>query len=224
MPDIASLLHIQPGITSIIGSGGKTTLMMTLARALAQQGTVIITTSTRILPPEGIPYVSGEDDETVQKMLAASSVLCVASRYPSGKLGAPACSFDHLAQLADFVLVEADGSRGLPLKAHASHEPAVPGGSNQTLCVVGGDGFYRPLQSVCHRAEIFAALAEIPLSSIVTPAQAAAVINREGYAQSILINKVETPERWMYAREFAGETSLPVFSGSLQRGVIECLW
>lgn len=223
MPDIATLLHIQPGITSIIGSGGKTTLMMTLARELSQQGTVIITTSTQILPPDHIPHVSGLDDETVQKKLSARPVLCVASQHTSGKLGAPVCSFDHLTQLADFVLVEADGSRGLPLKAHASHEPVIPANSTQILCVVGADGFYRPLQSVCHRAEVFASLAGISLSAIVTPAQVAAVINREGFAQSVLINKAETPEHLAAAREFAGETSLPVFAGSLQKGVIECL-
>ena len=44
--EISRILQIQKGITAIIGGGGKTTLMLTLAQALSRQGRVIVTTST----------------------------------------------------------------------------------------------------------------------------------------------------------------------------------
>ena len=48
-------LHIEPGITAIIGSGGKTTLLARLAEELP--GTIVLATSTRILPSTGmIPF------------------------------------------------------------------------------------------------------------------------------------------------------------------------
>lgn len=45
--------------------------------------------------------------------------------------------------LADYTLVEADGSKGLPLKAHAPHEPVIPPQSNQTILVLGAEGLGR---------------------------------------------------------------------------------
>jgi len=42
------LLGILPGITSVIGSGGKTSLLTKLSQEV--RGTVILTTSTHILP------------------------------------------------------------------------------------------------------------------------------------------------------------------------------
>ena len=49
---IAPLLHIGRGVTAIIGGGGKTTLIATLAGELSKKGKVIITTTTHIRRPE----------------------------------------------------------------------------------------------------------------------------------------------------------------------------
>ena len=54
--ELAEKLHIEPGITAVIGSGGKTTLLARLAEEL--QGTVVLATSTRILPFPGISTAS----------------------------------------------------------------------------------------------------------------------------------------------------------------------
>ena len=47
MEKLCDLLGIRPGITALIGGGGKTTLMYHLARELRQYGTVAVTTTTR---------------------------------------------------------------------------------------------------------------------------------------------------------------------------------
>ena len=44
-------LGVPCGVTAVIGSGGKTTLLSALSRELP--GTVILTTTTHILPFEG---------------------------------------------------------------------------------------------------------------------------------------------------------------------------
>ena len=49
---ISQLLKIQKGITALIGGGGKTTLMYRLAQELSEVGTVIVSTSTKIIEPE----------------------------------------------------------------------------------------------------------------------------------------------------------------------------
>ncbi len=121
---ICEQLHMIKGITAVIGSGGKTTLLRILAEELS--GTVILTTSTHILPFAGIPLLVTDDIEQVRCALALHRVICMGTPAAEGKLTAPALPFSVLADAADYVIVEADGSKRLPLKAHASHEPVIP--------------------------------------------------------------------------------------------------
>ena len=115
---LAELLGAGRGVTSVIGSGGKTSLLAALARELSS--TVVLTTTTHILPFAGVPLVTSDDAGDVVAALAGSRIVCVGSQAEKdGKLTAPELGMDVLAALADHVLVEADGSRRLPLKAHA---------------------------------------------------------------------------------------------------------
>lgn len=152
---ICEQLHIIKGVTAVIGSGGKTTLLRILAEELS--GTVILTTSTHILPFAGIPLLVTDDIEQVRRALALHRVICMGTPAAEGKLTAPALPFSVLADAADYVIVEADGSKRLPLKAHASHEPVIPENTRKTVCVVGASGFGKPVEQTVHRPELFCA-------------------------------------------------------------------
>ena len=55
-PSLANALGVRPGITAIIGSGGKTSLMRALSRQLSANGSrVLLTTTTHILPFRDMP-------------------------------------------------------------------------------------------------------------------------------------------------------------------------
>ena len=116
---ISDLLKIGRGVTALIGGGGKTTLLCRLAEELKKKGTVILATSTKMYPPQQYPLLTEGSEEALRAALKAHGVVAVGTVNEEGKLSAPECSFEALAELADYVLVEADGSRGLPLKAHA---------------------------------------------------------------------------------------------------------
>ena len=75
------LLNIHKGITAIIGGGGKTTLMLTLAKELAEFSTVIITTSTKILKPEDCETLLNTSKEEIQTSLEKSKMLCPCFGY-----------------------------------------------------------------------------------------------------------------------------------------------
>ena len=202
--DISVLLEVEKGVTALIGGGGKTTLMYTLAEELRRRGTVIVTTSTHIQRPEQYPVLTAADDAAVAAALAEHGAVCVAGETAEGKLCAPALSFETLAALADFVLVETDGSKRLPMKAHAPHEPVIPPNARRTVYVVGVDGFGRPIRQVCHRPERYAALCGAAEDDVVTPALEAAVLHAEGYDTGwVFINKVETAEDWRNAEALA---------------------
>ena len=212
--DISALLGVERGVTALIGGGGKTTLMYTLAEELRHRGTVVVTTSTHIQRPEQYPVLTAADD--VAAALAEHGAVCVASESPEGKLCAPALSFEALAALADFVLVEADGSKRLPLKAHAPHEPVIPPNARRIIYVVGADGFGRPIRQVCHRPERYAALCGAAEDDLVTPALEAKVLHAEGYDTGwVYINKVETAEDWRNAEALAALLPGKVIAGSL---------
>lgn len=216
MMDISALLGVERGVTALIGGGGKTTLMYTLAEELRRRGTVVVTTSTHIRRPEQYPVLTAADDAAVAAALAEHGAVCVAGETAEGKLCAPALSFETLAALADFVLVETDGSKRLPMKAHAPHEPVIPPNARRTVYVVGADGFGRPIRQVCHRPERYAALCGAAEDDVVTPALEAAVLHAEGYDTGwVFINKVETPEDWRNAEALAALLPGRVLAGSL---------
>jgi len=159
----------------------------------------------------------------VAAALERSGIVCVASQAESGKLCAPWLSMGTLAQLADFVLVEADGAKRLPLKAHASHEPVIPEEAQRVIMVIGIDGVGKTIRETCHRSALYAQLAGVDEETVVTPQLAARIVNAEGYGDRVYINKVESAADYEAAQAMANEFSCPVIAGSLHQGVYVCL-
>lgn len=222
----SSALQIHKGISAIVGSGGKTSLLRALSLELSPRHTVILATSTHFLPFPHCPLFLSEepDPEALRRQLAAApaGILCVARSAENGKLRAPAIPFPVLAELADYVLVEADGSKRLPLKAHAAHEPVIPEGSGQRICVLGAGGFYRKIKEAVHRPERFLSLArekfpELTMDSPAEPRHAAYVLTREGIADRVLLNQMELwgARSGEICREFAAYCPLPLTAASL---------
>ena len=220
---IAPLLHVGRGVTAIIGGGGKTTLMETLAEELSKKGKVIITTTTHIRRPAQYETLLDADEPAVSAALDRSNIVCVGEAAENGKLCAPRLSMNALTHCADFVLVEADGAKRLPLKAHAPHEPVIPANAQRVVLVVGADGFGKPIRDVCHRSERYAALCGVSENALVTPELEATLILAEGLGDRVYINKVETAEDYDRAAALANRLTCPVTAGSLHKGVYLCL-
>ena len=213
----AELLGAGRGVTSVIGSGGKTSLLAALARELP--GTVVLTTTTHILPFAGVPLVTSADADNVRAALAGSRVVCVGSQAEKdGKLVTPELGMDVLAALADHVLVEADGSRRLPLKAHAPWEPVIPACSARTVLVLGASGLDHPVREAVHRPERFCELAGCTPDDPATPELVARVANAEARADVALVNQADVaPDA---SRELAGLLDVPAVCASLRDGVL----
>ena len=211
MTGFAGALGVRRGVTAVIGGGGKTTLLGVLARELLRVGTVIVTTTTHIYPPEDMPF-----SETA----VPAPLLCVGTPQPSGKLTAPRQSMRELACCADFVLVEADGAKRLPIKAHAAHEPVVPENASQVICVVGASGLNRSVSQAVHRPELFAA--RTGERELATPEAVARLLLAERLHTRVLINQADTPEREQAARALARLLDCPTVVAALQKGEILC--
>lgn len=205
--ELYRLLEVKKGVTAIIGSGGKTSLMLRLCRELP--GTVIVCTSTHIFPPEGLPLFT----ESLNHLPVPK--LCVGTPTAQGKLTAPVQLFEELAALADFVLVEADGSKRLPLKAHAAHEPVIPACANQVIQVVGISGVGRPISEAAHRPERFAQLCGASEAEIATLERTAKVLNAEALADRYVLNQADALEDQKWAMSLAALLERPCTITSL---------
>ena len=185
-------------LISVIGSGGKTTFLRYLSLRLS--GTVILTTSTHIWPFPDIALVKVSPESPEQALIDLRSalsrcrVVCLGKPEPSGKLTdpAPAVSFEALLAEADHIIVEADGAKGFPLKAHRPWEPVIPACSGLTVCLVGASGIGKPVAEACHCPALFSSLAGITPDRIADPEHIAAVLNRESLADCYLVNQVDT--------------------------------
>lgn len=188
--ELAPLLKIEKGVTAIIGSGGKTALLRTLSGELP--GRVLLCTSTHFQGYSDLPTVLDPTEADLRKALAAHPIVCAAGRSPTGKLVDCGLPYETLADLADFVLVEADGSRRRPLKAHAHHEPVIPSCTRQVICVAGLSGLHRPVSEVVHRPELFCPLAGCTPEDEATPERVARALVREHLADTYFLNQVES--------------------------------
>lgn len=208
--ELAPLLKIEKGVTAIIGSGGKTTLLRTLSGELP--GRVLLCTSTHFQGYANLPTVLDPTEADLRKALAAHPIVCAAGRSPTGKLVDCGLPYETLADLADFVLVEADGSRRRPLKAHALHEPVIPSCTRQVICVVGLSGLHRPVSEVVHRPELFCPLAGCTPEDEATPERVARGLVQEHLADTYFLNQVESESALQDAKIIASHLKPQGFS------------
>lgn len=212
MLQFSERLAVRRGVTAIIGGGGKTTLLYRLARELCECGKVIVTTTTHIFLPGDVPFS--------QTAACPNPILCVGTPCENGKLTAPQQSMEELMCYADFVLVEADGAKRLPIKAHAAHEPVIPMEADQVICVVGASGLHGRVAEVVHRPEIFTA--RTGEAAFATPEAVAKLLLAEHLHARVLINQVDTPQRERAARALAKRLDCPTVLAALQKGEILC--
>lgn len=238
--NLASALKIEPGITAIIGSGGKSTLLRALGLELMRDGgRVLLCTTTHMLPVAGVPWdgSSRRLDAAPWKPgalhapgctceacagLARGSICQAGVLDPeTGKLSSPAESLDQLAQRFDYVLAEADGSKQLPLKAHAAWEPVIPAGTANAIWVVGASGLGKPIDEVVHRPELFCERCGCEPTDIATPERVAMVLNAELQMLSldtarVILNQADTLADPAMANRFEAALNRDVIATSLK--------
>ena len=160
------------GLISIIGAGGKTSLMFRLAKELADSGKKVLTTTTTkmFMPlPAQSPFtiIDSSIEDIIKK--SASRLkrflhFSAGQKYDpeTGKLqGFALDSIDQLWQagLFDWIIVEADGARQKPLKATASHEPVVPKVTTHLILVTGLDALGKPFNETMDEKSMAACIA-----------------------------------------------------------------
>lgn len=146
------------GVISIVGAGGKTALMFRLARELAAKGDrVLTTTTTRIRMPMQrqssivLPCESVDSFLKQARFLVRRCCHITAGRrilhFQHKLKGFKPQAIDRIWQSGVFrwIIVEADGAAGRPLKAPAAHEPVIPDCTHWMIATVGLSVVGKPL-------------------------------------------------------------------------------
>ncbi len=196
---------------AFVGAGGKTTAMFQLARQF--EPPVLVAASTHLAKEQlslADRHVTVRLHEDIWNALADLPAQVVAFTGPVDEDGrTTGLDEGELRILHEFardrqipLLIEADGSRRLPLKAPAAHEPAIPPWSNLVVVVAGLSALGHPLdQRIVHRSERFAHIASLALNDPITPqAVARALSSSEGGLKNIphaarkvaLLNQTDT--------------------------------
>lgn len=148
---------------SAVGAGGKTTLLFTLAKALYQLGKkVVVTTSTHFHIPEmfAFPQILPILSEIQVAAKRGEPVAC-GEMIDEIRMRAPeAEAMEVLREYFDVVLVEADGSRGKPVKAPNPQEPVILPGTDLVFIVAGLSAVGREVREASYEPELVAELLE----------------------------------------------------------------
>ncbi|MEG0863645.1 MAG: selenium cofactor biosynthesis protein YqeC [Clostridia bacterium] len=217
MTKLSERLRIPRGVTAVVGSGGKTTLMERLACELSENARVLRMTTTQMRVPNGTVIFAEKVDAClllkVKQAFEQQLLVTVGREAENGKITKPLGSLDALFALADYVLIEADGSRGLPLKAPAEHEPVLCGKEKLVLAVMGATGIGRPICEAAHRSRLYAALLHKQENEVVTAEDAARVLmdangQRKGVISrfAIVLNQCDTKQELQNAQSCAAQT------------------
>ncbi|MFC2018434.1 selenium cofactor biosynthesis protein YqeC [Chloroflexota bacterium] len=232
--DLRKAFDIKPGeVISLVGGGGKTSLMLALASELVASGkSVITTTTTKIrepLPSQTQFLLIAPEDEVVtalkQGLRRYQHITVAAQKLPPRKLkGVSPQVIVALSQLSgiDYIIVEADGAARRPLKAPNSTEPVVPPNTSLFIAVMGIDALGLPLaEENVHRAEIVSRLTGQPIGQTVSSSTIITLAahpegmfkgSPAGARNALFINKMDLPASRPQAREIAArilEASLP---------------
>jgi len=173
---------ISPGeVVSLVGGGGKTTLMFALAHELTvADKTVVTTTTTKIFPPQPSQtplLLMDTDEESLLRLLLLNAndyqlITLAEEKLATGKLkGISPEMVNRLAELnqISYIIVEADGAARKPLKAPNTTEPVIPENTTLVIPIVGIEAIgCRLNEENVFRPEIVADLTGLSPGEIIT--------------------------------------------------------
>ncbi len=223
---LASVLPLAKGMSlSFVGAGGKTSLIFALATELASQGhNILVTTTTAIFHPDrgNQPHdqlVIGDINALCHCLTKTGQIVVAAKSHDPKSRKLAGYSPETLARVQqghwfDYILIEADGSKRLPVKAPAGHEPVIPAWTDMVIGCIGLDCLDRPMDyKTVHRPEIFSAITKQNFGDPIGPDHLVSLAgasqglfkNTSNDMQKIVcFNKADTKEMVEKGRTLAG--------------------
>ena len=197
-------------IISVVGSGGKTTLIKKLAQQHRNQGKSVFVTTTTHMYIEADTLLTDDADTIIQALKETGYAMAGISAGEKIR-SLSRDTFDAVCAAADIVLVEADGSKRLPLKFPNKTEPVIPENTDEIIVVCGLNAIGQKAKDVCHRLELVKECLGIEDDTCITPA----------HVQTLVTQGYLNPLKAAYPK--AQITLMPRHDGSLYQRAIASL-
>lgn len=183
-------------VTAIIGAGGKTTLLHSLAKKYISEGkSVFVTTTTHMLIE---PDTLLTDDPHIIKSELISKGYVMAGVQTGKKIKALSKeTYNEVCKHADEVLVEADGAKHYPLKIPNENEPVILDNVDRIIVVYGICSIGKSAGQTVFRLDTATDKLGINSDTIITPSIIQKLINK-GYMEK-LMEKYPDKEIMIYA-------------------------
>lgn len=142
-------------VISVIGSGGKTSVIELIAQeSVMNTRKVLITTTTKMASP-GVHQYHGVDTFSLDTDTVSTQGSCTLWGYIDNNKLTPVSPvmLEKVIHLFDMVLIEADGANRMPLKLHRSDEPVIHPATTVTVQVFGASAIGKQSIEVIHRFE-----------------------------------------------------------------------
>ena len=163
---------------AFVGSGGKSSAMFQTARQTSPP--VILAVTTHLAVSQTALADQWFVAESIQDLPEAGAVsglrvLFTGAQDQAGKVGGVSgVVLEQILALAEKLacplLVEADGARGLPLKAPAEYEPVIPSFCDLVIVTAGVSALGKPLdEEWVHRVNNYAELSGLVKGEKITP-------------------------------------------------------
>ena len=202
--NITDCILPEKGVISFVGGGGKTSLLFRFAKELGERGNrIIVSTSTHMYRPEGVPVLDDFDAGAVSSLLEDGQAVCIGKAAENGKITLPDTDFDVIGRYCDYLLIEADGAKGMPLKLPATHEPVIPEYTAHVIAVMGLDACGKRAEECLFRRELAHGALEIGADDRIGPAffkllaESPEALRKNvlpGMKYSVILNKADTDE------------------------------
>lgn len=163
-------------LISLVGGGGKTTLLHALGNQLL--GRTVLTTTTKMGSDQsnGLRTLIKPNADEIRSIQHQETVMIWEKIAGQKAIGLEKQICDQWFSHVDHMVVEADGSRRKPFKAPADYEPVIPSKTTMMISVIGADALGRVIADQCHRPLRVAAIAECEPYQRLTPRLAAKVL------------------------------------------------
>ena len=143
-------------VTAFVGSGGKTTLLHKYAERYLKQGLkVFVTTSTHMYIEEDT-LVTDNPAEIIAKLNTDGYVMAGTLEAKDTRKIKPLSeeTYSEVCRHADIVLVEADGSKNMPIKFPNATEPVIYPNTDEIVVVCGLCAMGKKLKDAAFRTEL----------------------------------------------------------------------
>lgn len=191
-------------VITVVGAGGKTSTIFELGNELSNlnKKTIITTTTHMKLDKDFLLIDADFNIENLKKILQKNNLIKIGKKESDYKVKSlDEDTLKRCIDISDFLLIEGDGSKRLPLKAPKDNEPVIIQETDLVIGLIGFDSLDKKIEETCHRPELVSKLLHKNIKENINIFDLVEIIkNKNGLKKNVnckykvIINKVDKLE------------------------------